>query len=206
MTTLFVEGVPASGKSTSVRRLAERFQARAVQEGSPDVGLPWSYADAETTVQRTTPATYLFETWRPLAKERTFVDAKLLQNTALFCMLEEREPLGAIAARILEELPRAGVVHLRPKDPEAHLQTTLAARATEYPEWFAFVLPFFEKRPWCMRRGLRGADAYVGALTVWDHVCADLIPSFDVPFLALEDPARDWDESLARMAAFADAL
>ncbi len=210
---ILVEGLPGSGKSTSCRTLAgqlraEGFRVELIAEGgeTPRVGLPWSYSLARDSIEKTRLGTYPVQTWTaPEVEQLSIVDARFLQNTALFAFLQGEKDVSAIPNAILDQLGDARLIYLRPSKPREHLRETLAMRREPHPEWFAFMHELFEEQPWCQRRGFRGAKAIEEALTAWNETQAELVQTLSerLQALTLEDPADDWRQSLLTMKRFA---
>ena len=208
-----VEGLPGAGKTTTAQWVARTLSAagrpsRVLHEGAvdPAVGLPWSYAEAASTVRRTTLRDYPFASWRNVpvdGVDTTVVDAKLLQNTSLFALLQElpRDHWLELPCRALHEVSgEVLVVLLDVSDPRTHLAATLEARSATHPEWHRFVRDFFTAQPYCRRRGWSGEEAFVGALAdYWDWV-REVWTQLPAHRFVLRDPADDWDAALEGLA------
>ncbi len=217
---LFIEGLPGSGKSQTATTLdtwlaSQGSEHRFYLENSADnpVGFLWRASVARDVVLKTTPVDYPFGSWTALAArgQSVILESRLLQNTALFAMVNGQEP-GAwpfFARRILASLAathRVALIVLRQSDPRAHLCRTIASRDESHPHWSPFVAELFTGLPWCDARGLTGLEAFVEALSHWSDVQDRIVAQLGIETLVLTDPWQDWPSATGRIRDFAGQL
>lgn len=206
---LFVEGLPGSGKSGTAKALHEFLSRRGFDselhlENSPQnpVGFVWRFETAYQTLAKTNFEDYPFGLWDDFAQsgKSAIFEARLLQNTSLFAMLNGQDPstIRDFPRVILERLSAhasCALILLHSTKARDHLKTTIAAREPVVPRWFPFCSKLFADQPWCQQRGLSEDLAFVDTMVHWSELQHSLVQGLALERLIINDASDDWSQA-----------
>jgi hypothetical protein len=206
---VIVEGIMGSGKSTTMRLIAQHLQ----ESGQP--ALTVHERTEPHPVRATDELEHWFEPWRDttpqrlahraLARWAAFVEAtqagtaipvmdgQLFHGDLTHLLLMEAEPaliagyVQALAAIIAPLDPF--VIYLWQEDVDAAIRKVCAERG---PEWVEYQVNWKLAAPYCVRRGFKGMDGLIALYREYRRMTDDLFRQLPVARLAIENSAGDW--------------
>lgn len=214
---ILVEGLSGSGKTTTVRQLAERLAERGVSavaywESHPEnpIVIGPILPDLSGTIRRYIGRSDFLGDWRRLVQRlqredcTVLLESRLVQNAAMFRILANHSADDAClhTARIVECIEGLDplLIYLRMSDPSTHARRALE---TSPRDWVRLALTELERTPWFRSRRLAGCEGWVEFQRHWASLLDELVRSLQIEVLTVTDPHRDWEEALSRGLAAA---
>jgi hypothetical protein len=197
------EGVPGSGKSTTSRRVYERYSASGLSchwalEESKDH--PFFGAAVRARHRETEFAEICLRQWSAVVDASRgdvwLLDGCAFQSTVRF-MFEQCTDLDEILrywSRAEQILSEAGtmLVYLEQRDPAGYMRDhTLAARGAT---WTSKIVAHVESTPRGREQTLRGVDGIIEFWMQYRALCDQLVERSRLPLLRLDCSERPWAE------------
>lgn len=206
---VIVEGIMGSGKSTTMRRVAQALAdakrpARAIHERTDPHPVratdelvhwfePWREATADQLAARAVAR------WQRFAAEALqdgvvpVFDGQLFHGdlTNLFLMEASRDEIGAYCDRVAEAIAPLHplVVYLWQHDVAHAMRTVCAERGDA---WVSYQVDWKLKSPYATRRQMAGLDGLIALYQDYRRLTDALFERLALDKIAIENSGRDW--------------
>ena len=206
---VIVEGIMGSGKSTTMRRVAQAFDdakrpARAIHERTDPHPVratdelahwfePWRDASADQLAARAAARWQRFATAAQHDDVVPVLDGQLLHGdlTNLFLMEASSDEIAAYCDRVAEAIAPLGplVVYFWQQDVAHAIRTVCAERGDA---WVKYQVDWKLKAPYATRRQLAGLEGLIALYQDYRRLTDALFERLALDKIAIENSGRDW--------------
>ncbi len=203
---VIVEGIMGSGKSTSVRRIANRLNgsgitALGITEGvSPhpirfDWNEPWADMPATQLAKSAAACWRTYVNTASMSERITVVDGQLFHGnlTSLFLLDADtaliRGYIREVVAAIKPLCPL--LIYFNQDDVDRAIRTVAAERGDA---WVTYQVDWKLGSPYAVRHGLIGLDGLIELYRHYRKLTDRLYAELDIPKISIENSGREWSK------------
>ncbi|MGY4309699.1 hypothetical protein ACVIJ6_006942 [Bradyrhizobium sp. USDA 4369] len=203
---VIVEGIMGSGKSTSVRRIADRLNgsgiaALGITEGVSPHPIRFDWDEPWANMPPTQLAKSAVARWRAyvnsasMSERITVVDGQLFHGnlTSLFLLDADtaliREYIHQVVTAIKPLRPL--LIYFHQDDVDRAIRTVAAERGDA---WVTYQLDWKLASPYAVRHGLVGLDGLIELYRKYRKLTDRLYAELDIPKISIENSGREWSK------------
>lgn len=203
---VIVEGIMGSGKSTTVRRLADRLNgsgitALGITEGvNPhpirfDWDEPWADMPAIQLAQSAAVHWRTYVNLATMSERITVVDGQLFHGnlTALFLLDADTALMRGYVHEVVTAIEplRPLLIYFNQDDVERAIRTVAAERGDA---WVTYQVDWKLSSPYAVRHGLVGLDGLIELYRNYRKLTDLLYAELDIPKISIENSRREWSK------------
>ncbi|TQF35740.1 hypothetical protein UNPF46_24310 [Bradyrhizobium sp. UNPF46] len=203
---VIVEGIMGSGKTTSVRRIADRLNrsgiaALGITEGvSPhpirfDWDVPWADMPAMQLAKSATARWRAYVNSAQVSERITVVDGQLFHGnlTSLFLLDADTALIRAYIHEVVAAIKplRPFLIYFNQDDVDRAIRTVAAERGDA---WVTYQVDWKLNSPYAVRHGLGGIDGLIELYRHYRKLTDQLYAELDIPKISIENSGREWSK------------
>jgi molybdopterin-guanine dinucleotide biosynthesis protein len=201
---VIVEGIMGSGKSTTVRRMADRLKASDVSvlgitEGvNPhpirfDWDLPWADMPAAQLAKSAAACWCAYANHASMSESITVVDGQLFHGnlTSLFLLDADMALIRGYVHDVVAAIKplRPLLIYFNQDDVDRAIRAVAAERGDA---WVTYQLNWKLTSPYAVRHGLAGLEGLVELYRDYRKLTDRLYADLDIPKISIENSGREW--------------
>lgn len=201
---VIVEGIMGSGKSTTVRRIADQLKISnvpvvGITEGvSPhpirfDWDLPWADMPAKQLAKSAAACWYAYANNALMSERGTVVDGQLFHGnlTSLFLLDADMSLICSYIHDVVAAIKplRPLLIYFHQDDVDRAIRTIAAERGDA---WVTYQVNWKLTSPYAVRLGLAGLEGLVELYRDYRNLTDRLYTALDIPKISIENSGREW--------------
>ncbi|WP_315780022.1 MULTISPECIES: hypothetical protein [unclassified Bradyrhizobium] len=210
---VIVEGIMGSGKTTSVRRIADRLNrsgiaALGLTEGvSPhpirfDWDVPWADMPAMQLAKSAAARWRAYVNSAQVSERITVVDGQLFHGnlTSLFLLDADTALIRAYIHEVAAAIKplRPFLIYFNQDDVDRAIRTVAAERGDA---WLTYQVDWKLTSPYAVRHDLGGLDGLIELYRHYRKLTDRLYAELDIPKISIENSGREWSKYEATIDA-----